>query len=179
VGDRRIGFPGCIDEALGVILVVQASHTIRKLLAKRFRGALTAGDYVDWALSELLAGVDTPNLRILAGLSKPPYWPEVDFYFQKTLADLGWSLPEPEAYLREYVLDLARAILAGEVPPAVACHEMYEIWRARNYPASLQCWNLLGEGLDPNTLEEFDDARWDLAVRREALRLLQNPDPLA
>src|ERR1051326_6368885 len=98
----------------------QASSSLRKLLAKRFRGALTASDYVDWALSELLSGVDTPNLRTLAGLSKPPCWPEVEHCFRRTRADLGWNLPEPDAYLREYVHDLARALLAGEASPAEA-----------------------------------------------------------
>jgi hypothetical protein len=148
------------------------SPATRKLLARRSLGSATSSDYVDWALTELLAGTDTPNLRILAGLPKPPYWPEVQLYFARTLDDLGLTLPEPEAYLREYVQDIARAILSGVTAPMDGCHEIYEIWMETGYPGHLHDWVFLDEGLDPETYRELSEAELEAAIRRGAEALL-------
>jgi hypothetical protein len=148
------------------------SPATRKLLARRSIGTATSSDYVDWAVAELLAGTDTPNLRILAGLPKPPYWPDVERHFERTLMEMGLTLPEPEAYLREYVRDIARAILSGDTAPMAGCREIYQIWMDRGYPGNLGDWVYLDEGLDPGTYRQLSDSELEAAIRREAELLL-------
>jgi hypothetical protein len=139
-------------------------------------GSAGTSDYVDWALSELLAGSDTPNLRILAGLPRPPYWLDVEHYFEGTLADLGLTLPEPRSYLRQYAREIARAIVSGETLPVDGGYELYQIWQVLDYPASLRNWLYLMDGLDPETFGELEDAELETAIRGEAKRLLECPD---
>jgi hypothetical protein len=100
------------------------SPTTRRLLAKRIIGIARTGEYIDWALSELEAGVDTKNLRILAGLSEPAFWSEVEFYFQRALDDLGLKLPDEDAYLEQYVQEVLRGVVSGEIEPSDGWQEV-------------------------------------------------------
>jgi len=139
-------------------------------------GSARLSDYVDWAVSELVAGVDTPNLRILAGLPKPPYWPEVVRYFELALADLNWSPPEPRDYLRQYARRIAQDIIAGNTPPLQGRDEIWEVSQALRYPASLVPWLYLDECMDPRTCRELEGPELETAIRHEAELLLQDPD---
>jgi len=139
-------------------------------------GSVWLSDYVDWAVSELAAGADTPNLRILAGLSKPPYWSEVERYFELALAELGWSLPEPGGFLRRYARKIAQDIVAGDTPPLQGRDEIWEVSQALGYPASLAPWLSLDECMDPRTCRELEGPELETAIRHEAEVLLKDPE---
>ncbi|HEY8224165.1 MAG TPA: hypothetical protein VIG25_02730, partial [Pyrinomonadaceae bacterium] len=81
------------------------------LLAGRYLGWLTYEEYVNWAVGCLESGLDSQNIRILASLRKPLYSSEVEDYFNRSLRDLGWHLPDRTECLMEYARGFAREIV--------------------------------------------------------------------
>lgn len=154
------------------------SRTTRCLLVRRFLGIARTGEYIDWALSELEAGVDTRNLRILAGLSGLDSSFEVEFYFQRALDDLGLKLPDEAAYLEQYVREVLRGVVSGEVEPSDGWSQVHTVWLALDYPAHLCDWVLLGDDLEPGTYRDLEEGEFAVAVRREAERLLRSEESL-
>src|SRR5215208_1174059 len=80
-------------------------------------GTVKTGEYIDWALTELEAGADTRNLRVLAGLSPLDSHFEVEFYFQRALHDRGFELPNEDTHLEEYVREVLHGVVSGEIEP--------------------------------------------------------------
>jgi hypothetical protein len=149
---------------------------MRRLLFGFHLGDATSTDFVDWAVEELVASRDTPNLRILAGLPKPPYWAEVEYYFRRTLEDLGWEMPERVTYLRQYARETAADILSGAIPALDGRDEIWRVSHALGYPTSLRSWIYLDECMDPVTLCELEKEELEAAIRSEAELLLQVAD---
>jgi hypothetical protein len=149
------------------------SPATRQLLAKRFLGTVKTGEYIDWALTELEAGADTRNLRVLAGLSPLDSHFEVEFYFQRALHDRGFELPNEDTHLEQYVREVLRGVVSGEIEPSDGWHQVYTVWLALDYPAHLADWVLLADGLEPGTYRDLEGGEFAAAARREAERLLQ------
>ena len=69
-------------------------------------------DYVQWAVGTMMGGLDSPNLRILAGLMPPYYRPEIESRFDKAVSELGLQPPSPAEAALEYVTLWTEVILA-------------------------------------------------------------------
>jgi hypothetical protein len=59
------------------------------LLLNRAFGTSSREQYVEWAVDQMVAGVDTPSLRILAGLNPQVDLDEVEEFFQKAASEMG------------------------------------------------------------------------------------------
>ena len=70
--------------------------TTYTLLLNHLTGAARPKDYIEWAVERLSEGVDSPSLRILAGLNMRFERHEVEPYFKKTCKELKIETP-PEA----------------------------------------------------------------------------------
>jgi hypothetical protein len=149
------------------------SAALQDFLAKKLLGNATLEDYVDWAVTELMSSADTPNLRILAGLTKPLFWPEVEHHFAAALDELEISLPPSEQFLRNYVCEVARKIVAEEIVPTAACHTIYQISASLDYPPELSDWVYLDEGMEPRTYGNLTGAKLDAEIKRAAKSLCQ------
>src|SRR5262245_17294724 len=99
----------------------------RRLLARRCLGNDTADDYIQWAVTELVAGAEAPSVAILAGLGRPLDRWEITFYFERALGELGLRLPEPRGFLLEFARGIAADIFAGAVSPQDGAWELYPI----------------------------------------------------
>lgn len=143
-----------------------------KVIAERYLGSATCEDYVNWAIACLETDVDSKNIRILSSLRKPLYSSEVDDYFERSLADLGWIMPERPECLQAYLRHLAQQVVTHEMPPLEASWKIYRVVVALDFPKELQPWMYLDGGLDPSDFSQLED--WDQAVIREAERLLKN-----
>jgi len=129
----------------------------------------TLDDVVAWAMEMLEEGYDTESLGILAGLTEPLSWQEVESYLNKAIGELGWDMPpDEESCLRAYALDVARAIIEGTVSTREGCAEIYRIWLALDYPNDLLAWSFLDEGLNPEKYEELTDTQLDAAIIKYA-----------
>jgi hypothetical protein len=142
------------------------------LLAGRYLGWLTYEEYVNWAVGCLESGLDSKNIRILASLRKPLYSSEVEDYFNRSLRDLGWHLPDRKECLMEYARGFAREIVAGAVSPLDGCRKIYRVVVSLQYPKDLMPWVYLDEGLEPDTYSDLSGAAWDTAIVKEAQRFI-------
>lgn len=143
-----------------------------KLLAERHMGMATYEQYIDWAVSCLEAGIDSKNIRTLASLQKPLYSSEVEDYFNRSLKDLSWELPEPKECIIEYARSFAGEILAGQVTPLEGCRKIYRVVVVLAYPRELMPWLYLDEGLEPGTYRDLTGKELDEAILKEARRFI-------
>src|SRR5690242_12328359 len=113
----------------------------KELFANIHMGAATSDDMVAWAVSMLEAGIVTKNIGILASLGKAHYPSEVGEYFARSLKDLGWSLPERESCLHDYMRASAEKILRGKLTPHEGCERIYQAICSLDFPGGLSHWS--------------------------------------
>ncbi|MGI4833534.1 MAG: hypothetical protein ACRYFK_08750 [Janthinobacterium lividum] len=90
---------------------------------------------VDWAVDMLMRGYDTPNLLILAGLSKPTNQWEALGYLRAAVRELGLSFEEGEAAMRRHLQYLVGRVAASHRDALI---ELYREFTGTDYSASLQ-----------------------------------------
>lgn len=90
--------------------------TTDKLLLRRCLGETVPEDYIEWAVERLCDGVDTANLRILAGLSPVLDRDEIEPFFRRVCADLELDMPDLNAPVEETAARIQAAYLRGELP---------------------------------------------------------------
>lgn len=84
------------------------------MLARRALGHPIDERWVDWAVSLLVAGYDTPSLRILAGVAAPFDAPEMTALADRVLVELGLRpIPDPRQAASILTTELCRQLLAG------------------------------------------------------------------
>jgi hypothetical protein len=94
----------------------------------------------DWAIRCLESGYDSNSLRILASMLKRDSASELDYYFQRSLNELGWNKIEAPDYLMKYAKILAREIVEEKTAPLEACRIIYKILVDLDYPPELHAW---------------------------------------
>ena len=88
--------------------------TTARILANKALQNACGRECVDWAVSMLEAGADTPHLRILAG-ELPPYNHFVVAQLRDAaLHELNLAEPVGDVAVRKYAVERLRAALAGD-----------------------------------------------------------------
>lgn len=153
-----------------------------KLIADRYMCSARFEDYIDWAFSCLEQGLDSKNIRILAGLQKAIEETEIEKYFSRSIADLGWEYPNEKDCLVQCAKRTAENILSKEIAPIDGCHLIYKTSLYLDHPPELISWLYLDDGLDPYDYRQFydgynsdeiDEIKWNAAIVREAEILLE------
>jgi Pentapeptide repeats (9 copies) len=137
---------------------------LRHLLGNLWRGAAGSKTLVNWAVTELVAGRDSHNLRILAGLSGDDAR-ETEEYFNKALADLTIPFPDRCELLIQYCGDIARNVAHGAMPPMSAFNVLSQVTMTLRYPPPLRCWTQLEADLDVMEYKEVPIIKQETAVR--------------
>lgn len=141
---------------------------LRLLGRKRF-GAGGASEVVAWAVGALVAGWDSPGLRMLAGLDGPLN-EEVDQFVERTMRELGVQPPNDAQLASLYSELVAADMLAGSTPARVGAREMFHIWLGTGCPKDLQRWS----GFEDQYELARDGVYGDVAeVEREILQEAQ------
>ncbi|HYF49658.1 MAG TPA: hypothetical protein VEJ63_09645 [Planctomycetota bacterium] len=83
---------------------------------------------IDWAMTELCNGKDTPTLRILAGLSPQTPPAELESYFRRACNELRYEVPSDDDVVYEFVVDLARQYREGAISRAELVTRTYQCW---------------------------------------------------
>jgi hypothetical protein len=111
--------------------------TTDSLLLKRIMGTALPDDYVDWAVARMCAGLDTPNLRILAGLNIDFERDEIESYFKRTCAELNIETPPQMGEPRIAARFVKRAYDLGEMSAEAAVYMMSTLYQKSGYKDSL------------------------------------------
>jgi hypothetical protein len=152
----------------------------RPIYRCRVSGASWRECVVEWATSLLEEGTDTPNLRILDGLSAASDGDEIEDYFEATLADLDQPLIlELERRLGD-ARSIARAISAGEIEAKEGTRLMHA--RAVDpleHPPLLQPWCDLDGGfiMREGLAVQLEGDALEAEIKEYAARFLaEDPD---
>ncbi|MFC1601890.1 hypothetical protein ACFL34_06020 [Candidatus Sumerlaeota bacterium] len=142
-------------------------------------------DYVEWAVERMCEELDSPSLRILAGLNIRLEQHEIETYFKKSCEELNVDTLAQMAEPRRTAELVRRAYELGELSPDTVVRMMAKLHEESNYcDALLAVWYSIEEELSFSGTEdegclyplaEFDslkavcDREWSLFAR--ALRL--------
>jgi len=161
----------------------ETPNTTESLLLRRALGRARPEDYVDWAVDQLGRDVDSPSLRILAGLNVRFDREDIDRYFRSSCDELGLrDLPEATppldvAAMIRRAYDQSR-IRAEEAIDMLA--DVHETWEYQE--PLLQPWHSMRQELSwrtgysypPAALESVERAvatEWSLLDRASRLTL--------
>lgn len=125
----------------------------------RATNQISASEYVDWAVSLLKQGLDSPSLRILAGLDSSNLF-EAEDYLRRTLRELRIDEPDFETSARTYACDLCKAIMTGTLAPRDGVAELCKVWVATDYATEYSIWPYLNDIIDlvdPESSEDIED----------------------
>lgn len=147
------------------IYLLKKEHQIITF-GKRAFGLANSQTLVDWAISELIDGLDSPHLRILAGLSEPLDSLEVDRIFRYALKELDFQVPNLQVCRWQYVRFLVQKVLEAdsfatfptETFPMDILWELYDIEQSLQSCSSLWHWSSIyyaWEGLLDGTSQYY------------------------
>ncbi|RKD91655.1 hypothetical protein [Mangrovibacterium diazotrophicum] len=157
-----------------------------RLLAEKLVTAIDSKRYVDWAVSLLVAGLESESLIILAGLDNYPT-EEREKYFWQSVNELNLDFKKSDFELIEdYSIYTAQKVLSGELNELKALKILNEVWIASDYnPKYRQFGDLLEDvdyleyegttifnsGLNKNNIEKFVKTEFELFLKAEELKL--------
>lgn len=148
----------------------------RLLLVRRVLGETWgARSAVEWAIEQLENGRETESILMLAGLSKSGSDWEADDYFQRSLRELGWSVPAREELLRWYADFTACRIIEEPTAPVerLAAHvrglsELAFMWPK----GDLDVWVRVHGDYECMTAINLSEEAWRSDVLAQARALL-------
>jgi hypothetical protein len=126
---------------------IPLARRLTEILADREMGRSAGEEVVAWAEGALAAGLDSPSLRILAGLTIPQNEFEVDRYLNAVATEVGLALPKGTDLLSVRALHIAEDILSGTVTARFGAQRLYEIARATGSVSDLSVWSGLDDAL--------------------------------
>jgi hypothetical protein len=103
------------------------------LLLNRSIGYATPEDYIEWAVERLCEGMDSPSLRILAGLFVRFELDDIEPCFNNSCMELGIEFPALDAGPGKTAWLVKRAYDQGEVSAESALHMMAALYSMSDY----------------------------------------------
>jgi len=116
-----------------------------------------ASDCVEWAERALIEGLDSHNLRILAGLEAPLNHFEVREYAEKALKDLQIELRHGEPAVILYAKDLAAEIISSPEKLRKNLNQLFILCHSNDYISELYDFYLLECAY---TDFDYSDVQW-------------------
>lgn len=150
---------------------ITVSDSTESLLLRRALGRAGPQDYVDWAIDQICRGIDSSNLRILAGLNLRFDRDEVEPYFLLSCRDLGMVHIDAAVAPLDVTQLIRRSYEQGRISSDETIEMMAELYESLEYHEELLApWYSMreelswGEGYLYPTVE-FQSV--EVAVRRE------------
>lgn len=151
---------------------------LAELLARIFVAGSFVSDAVRAAEEALLAGVDTPALRIVAGLEAHTRPSELAALGERLLREFGLSRPSRRALIEALARTHARAFLAGDLEASAFAETLYGLSRRDSDPTEgHHPWCQLQDDISLAADGDGDPRVAHEALRREAERLVGGEPP--
>ncbi|MBT9098191.1 hypothetical protein KFZ76_10805 [Methylovulum psychrotolerans] len=137
------------------------------LLGKRAVGHAQAKDYCDWAEDLLLQSIESESIAILAslGVERSPDIYEVRAYFEKCVAELGWTIPEEKLAILAYAKSLCTQLCDGTLKPRIGLGHLQCFWDFVDDNPLYGIWYDLDE--DICWLEQGEQYFWNACLAQE------------
>ncbi len=112
-------------------------------------------DIIEWAIDLLNLGYDSPNLRILAGLTHLNDRLEVTYYVNKTLEDFNISELRGKAAVIAYTSVILKEFLLGKISQRKMLGEIYDLCLSWDYLEEIYDFYLLWNAVDDLKYGDF------------------------
>lgn len=109
-----------------------------KVLTYKILNRLTDAVWIDWAYEMLLAGFETTNLLILAGMGQQREYFEMRTLTDKVFADLKLDYSDTDKVIEDYAIYLSKLTINGEMKPFKVLRELKDIYIEMDYYEPLQ-----------------------------------------
>jgi len=106
---------------------MQPIESTAEVLAYKVLNRLTERAWIDWAYEMLVAGFDTENLVILAGMQQPLEYFEMRTITDTVLGELGLDHANANMVISAYAAYLAKLGLTGEIKPMAVLEMLKDI----------------------------------------------------
>lgn len=103
------------------------------LILNRSLGTAYPDQYVDWAVEQMCNGLDSPSLRILAGLNTKFDSEEIESYFKKTCSELDIECFIPSQEPRYSVGLIHRTYKRGDITAVTAFYMLARLYQLSEY----------------------------------------------
>jgi hypothetical protein len=105
--------------------------------------------WIDWAVDMLMAGYDTENLVILAGISEEPYNQfELQLLTTRVLEELNLDSSDSTNIYKLYINYLVEKSIKGELAPIAVLHIINDIYIELDCESLLQYFSDLSNARD-------------------------------
>ena len=111
-----------------------------QLVARFVIGQVSPEEVVEWALTCLQQGVDSPTLPVVAGYTNAELARDVHGFrddVSKVFRELDFVIPSVEESREVFTRYLCNGIISGTLDGDKAHFELYELWRESNYQPEL------------------------------------------
>jgi hypothetical protein len=114
---------------------------LNKIVAMYFLRKYYLSDIIDWSWT-VMEWSDSQNIRILASFKYSPCDDpkEIEWYFFRSLKDLGWVRKPQEQVIKEYYIDTLLSILAKETTPEDGVEGLIAVVHALRCPTDMNVW---------------------------------------
>lgn len=150
---------------------ITVSDSTESLLLRRALGRACPQDYVDWAIDQICRGIDSSNLRILAGLNLRFDRDEVESYFLLSCRDLGIVHTDDAVAPLDVAGLIRRFYEQGRISSDETIEMMAELYESSEYQEELLApWYSMREELSCGDGYFYPTAALqsvEVAVRRE------------
>jgi len=144
-----------------------------ELLLRFNTGERVGQSAVNWAVSALGEGYDSPSLRVLAGLDvdNQATTEEALQLVDATFQELGLKRPDLDTTARWYVCEVATAVVAGGLPPREAANKIHRlVMTPMDHPKDLMAWCYVWEGNAADCSRPLDESEWDREILKVAMQ---------
>jgi len=137
-------------------------------------GQLGLDALVEWAINALVAGFDSPNLRVLAGLQTPLDQVEVRRLYSGAFTELGICPLPAEAHGRFHITSVLRAMLSSKLDRKEAMRQAADFDKSRDFYLLFHAKWSLELGPDQYYLPSVDRSNIDRVIDEHAKRWLDD-----
>jgi hypothetical protein len=152
---------------------------LTEIFGKRALQQVSADDYAAWAGEMLVQGYDSRSLRILAGLDRSTRTFEAEGYFDRSIAELNLTPPDPDAAIRTYACEIARQIIEDKITARDGVRALVSICIATGCARDFIIWLELDEAFEslmaghyPFTYQSATLDNFDEIAKREAANFI-------
>lgn len=151
------------------------------LFVREELGLAHPSEFISWATAALVAGFDSPSLRLLAGLDlsvrSEVRKEEVDKLHQQALREIGISPPSRDVLLRWHLRSLAAKICNGKLKIREGLDLIHrEVVGPLNHADDVRSWCLLRGAWNPDESRPYTESELEARVMRAATKLLSSTD---